>query len=225
MQCVPWSRLKIVLVWRRSSPIATAPRSMGARERRRGRPARPGLPVGGPALAATVRRGGVEGLLRDACQNGSGRAYQLSRAWCASPHISWTRSTTNTPYCDQARESRSTNPRVRWRGLHAGAAVAQELEVTLDVLHARCAGLRCASRQRGGVRLLGHGRRYRVRGRDVRHDGRGSRAPGDVALGARRDPGRMEATGVYWKPVRAVLSTLLKLPSGYGSPSLISSSS
>ncbi len=32
-----------------------------------------------------------------------------------------------------------------------------------------------------------------------------------MARGARRDPGRMEATGVYWKPVWAVLATQVEL--------------
>ena len=64
---VLWCRPRIVLVSRRSSAIATAPRSTWrgrgsswARpraERRRGRQARPGRPAGGLALAAALRRG------------------------------------------------------------------------------------------------------------------------------------------------------------------------
>src|SRR5919202_3965930 len=129
------------------------------------------------------------------------------RGWfvlgAASPQKSRTRSLTRTPYCRRARPGRSTHPRVRHRGLLAGTACE---EVTMQVLHPRCAGLdvhrdsvvACARLARpGGVER--HVETFGTTTSELERLARwlDGHAVTHVA---------MEATGVYWKPVWAVLA-------------------
>ena len=96
-----WSRLRIVLVWRRSWPIATAPKStwrgLGSSwHRRRGRasPRSPGAPWSAGRWCGVQRRfaeAGVDGLLREASRKpgkaplGDATVQRVVALTCAEP--------------------------------------------------------------------------------------------------------------------------------------------